>query len=178
MHKVIDVELVKPVDIGRQSAVANHRKLIDGMKRIDEVTEGKKHISEIAEVGCKTFEKIQVLNVEGVEEMEGMKRIEEAIVFEVFETKATLMQGRVDKERIIEEKRVEERIYQKEREERLKDESERIKEEERLERELEEIRRAREIRRLRRNESKIRRRELQRRDDEEKVQEKLDMEDN
>lgn len=173
VHKVIDVELVKPVDIGRQSAVANHRKLIDGMKRIDEVTEGKKHISEIAEVGCKTFEKIQVLNVEGVEEMEGMKRIEEAIVFEVFETKATLMQGRVDKERIIEEKRVEERIYQKEREERLKDESERIKEEERLERELEEIRRAREIRRLRRNESKIRRRELQRRDDEEKVQEKL-----
>ena len=173
VHKVIDVEMVKPTDTGKQSAVANHKKLIDGIKRISEVTEGKKHISEIAEVGCKTFEKIQVLNVEGIEEIDGLKKIEEAIVLEVFETKAALMQGRVDKERIIEKKRIGERIYQEERKERLKIESERIKEEEKLERELEEIRRAREIRRQRRTESKLKRRELQRRDDDDKVQEKL-----
>ena len=173
VHKVIDVELVRPVNTVKQSAVANHRKLIDGIKRIDEVTEGKKHISEIAEAGCKTFEKIQVLNVEGIEEMEGLKKIQEAIVLEVIETKATFMLGRIDKERIIDEKRVEERIYQKEREERLKIESERVKEEEKLERELEEIRAAREIRRRKRTESKLRRREVQRRDDEDKVQEKL-----
>ncbi|KAI6653540.1 hypothetical protein LOD99_3435 [Oopsacas minuta] len=165
---------VKRVNFGRQNAIQNQKKLIDGIKRIDEVTEGKKHISEIAEIGSKTFIKLQELKVDGIDELEGLKRIEEAIIHEVFETRDVMMQERVDKERIIEEKRVEERIFEKEREDRLKIDVEREKEEDRLQRLLEEMKLARQIRKQEKHKEQLRRREKQRREEDAKIEERLE----
>ena len=172
VHKVgIENDFVKTVNVGNLNALENHKKLIDGIKSIDEITEGRKHISEIAEVGSKTFSKLQEIQFNG---QEGMKRIEEAIAVEVKETSAVVMYERVDKEKIIEEKRVEERVFEEERKDRLKIDSERKKEEERLEMVLEEMKQIRELRRQRRNEKLQQRRKKERKEDENKFKDRLE----
>ena len=172
VHKVsIENEFLKTVNVSSVNAIENQKKLIDGIKSIDEVTEGKKHISDIAEVGVRTFLKLQEIQHEG---QEGIKRIEDAIVAEVKETSEVVMLERVDKEKIIEEKREEERVFDKEREDRMKIDSEREKEEERMEMVLEEMRQIRELRRHRRNEKVQRRRERERAEDETKLKERLE----
>ena len=172
IHKVsIENEFVKTVNVGNLNVFENQKKLIDGIESIDEITEGKKHISEIAEVGCKTFSKLLEIRDYG---QEGKKRIEEAIAAEVKETSAVVMHERVDKEKIIEEKRVEERVFVKEREDRMKIDSERKKEDDRLEMVLEEMRQIRKLRRQRRNEKLERRRQKERENDENKFSERLE----